>query len=203
MIAHRLIEDATAAGLSIVVENGDLVVEADCDPPSELIEELRRYKPELLAALSRAAVPVRRRDIAEERGAVTTAPDPPAITPATEAEEGAATADQTWWRDQYEERAAIRQYDGGYPRAEAELLAWREMETRWHATHGERVPRDVCAGCRRAIGDAEALDLIDGCRVHIADGHNCLIRHGERWHNEATAGLRALGLDPPPGFELL
>jgi hypothetical protein len=40
MTAHRLIEDARTAGFSIEVEGGDLIVEADGDPP-ELIAVLR------------------------------------------------------------------------------------------------------------------------------------------------------------------
>jgi len=93
-------------------------------------------------------------DVDEERAAITAAPGPVPITPSTEAEEGAAAKDTTWWRDQYKERAAVRQYNSGYPRAEAELLAWREVETRWQMAHGEQVPRHLCAGCRRPIGDA-------------------------------------------------
>jgi hypothetical protein len=51
MIALRLIEDAQAAGCSLEIENGDLVVEADRDPPAELLASLRRHKAELIAAL--------------------------------------------------------------------------------------------------------------------------------------------------------
>jgi hypothetical protein len=51
MIAQRLIEEARAVGLSIEVEGGDLIVEADCDPPAELLAELRQHKAELLAVL--------------------------------------------------------------------------------------------------------------------------------------------------------
>jgi hypothetical protein len=51
MIALRLIENASAAGCSIEVEDGDLVVESDRDPPAELIASLRRHKAELIAAL--------------------------------------------------------------------------------------------------------------------------------------------------------
>jgi len=105
--------------------------------------------------------------------------------------------DTSDWLDLYEERAAIRQYDGRYTRAEAEVLAWGEIENRWHLKHGERVPRDLCAGCRRPIGSADALDLIDGTRVHIAASQDCLIRHGKRWRANATRALRALGLRPP------
>src|SRR5436190_20535195 len=52
MIAHRLIEDARAAGLSIEVEGGDLIVEADRDPPAELLAELRQHKAELISVLA-------------------------------------------------------------------------------------------------------------------------------------------------------
>ena len=51
MIAQRLIDDARAAGLSIEVEGGDLIVEADRDPPAGLLAELRQYKAELIAVL--------------------------------------------------------------------------------------------------------------------------------------------------------
>jgi hypothetical protein len=51
MIAHRLIEDAKAVGLTIEVDGGDLIVEADCDPPDALIERLRAHKAEVIAFL--------------------------------------------------------------------------------------------------------------------------------------------------------
>jgi hypothetical protein len=105
------------------------------------------------------------------------------------------------WGDLFKERAAIRQFDGARNRAEAERLAWNELQNRWHMEHGERVPPDLCAGCRRPIGDAEALDLIDRCRVHFKNS-DCLIRHGERWRVAATRALLALGLRPPSPNEL-
>jgi hypothetical protein len=104
---------------------------------------------------------------------------------------------QVDWRALFEERAGIREFDGGYTRNEAEALAWGEIENRWHLKHGERVPRDLCAGCRRPIGSTDVLDLIDGNRVHIAASQDCLIRHGNRWRANATRALLALGLQPP------
>jgi hypothetical protein len=101
------------------------------------------------------------------------------------------------WCYLYEERAAIREYDGHYTRAEAERLAWGEMQSRWHIERGERVPRDLCAGCRRSIGSAKVLELIDGCRVHLTDDNACLVRHGGRWRAAATRALIALGVKPP------
>lgn len=112
----------------------------------------------------------------------------------------AAPADTQWWRDKYAERAAHREYDGGYPRVEAELLAWHELENRWNLANGERVLRELCAGCRRPIGTEAALDLIDGNRVHDRSEHECLIRHGERWRDAAARALVRIGLRPPSGI---
>jgi hypothetical protein len=49
----------------------------------------------------------------------------------------------------------------------------------------------------KPIGGLAALDLADGSRVHF-ETLDCLLAFGTRWRGEATAGLRALGLDPPP-----
>lgn len=105
-----------------------------------------------------------------------------------------ATQPPDWWRDEYEERAAIREFDGRYTRAEAERLAWGELANRWHTEYGERVPAAICAGCRRPIGQARALDVADGTRVH---GTDCLIEFGKRWRGAATHALVQLGLTPP------
>jgi hypothetical protein len=109
----------------------------------------------------------------------------------------AEASDPAFWRDLFEERAAIRQFDGGYNRAAAERLAWSELQNRWHRLHGERAPRHLCASCRRPIGEAPALDVIDGCRVHDDAGHDCLLRWGERWRDAATRAFVAVGLSPP------
>jgi hypothetical protein len=104
---------------------------------------------------------------------------------------------QVDWRALFEERAAIREFDGGYTRKQAEALAWGEIQNRWHLEHVHRVPRYLCAGCRRPIGASEALDLVDGNRVHLTNSNFCLIQHGNRWRANATRALLALGLQPP------
>jgi hypothetical protein len=104
-------------------------------------------------------------------------------------------ADPAWWFARH--REALNRYQILHPADEAARLAWGEVEHRWHMAQGERVPRDLCAGCRRRIGTVEALDLIDGNRVHMADGYDCLIRHGERWHHTVATALYRLGLAPP------
>jgi hypothetical protein len=110
--------------------------------------------------------------------------------------------DAGWWRSEFAERAAHREYDGGHPRAEAELLAWSELQNRWNLAHGERVSRGLCAGCRRPIGTEAMIDLIDSNRAHDRAGHECLIRHGERWRAAATRALIAMGLRPPAGEDV-
>ena len=104
------------------------------------------------------------------------------------------------YRDFYEERAAHWEFDAQRPRSEAERLAWGEAQWRWHKTHGERVSRELCTGCRRPIGTEAALDLIDDNRVHDRAGNDCLIRHGERWRAAATRALVGMGLQPPAGY---
>jgi hypothetical protein len=69
-------------------------------------------------------------------------------------------------------------------------VAKARREMRWHLDHGERVPRDLCAGCRRPITPGQrVLDLADDNRVHFADGYACLIRHGERWRRRAREAI--------------
>jgi hypothetical protein len=86
--------------------------------------------------------------------------------------EGRSNA-QVDWHALFEERAAIREFGGRHTRNDAEALAWSEIQNRWHLKHGHRVPRDLCAGCRRPIGASEALDLIDGNRVHLTNSNSC------------------------------
>jgi hypothetical protein len=106
-----------------------------------------------------------------------------------------------YWSDFYQERAALREYEGGYSRAEAERLAWGEVEWRWHMAHcGTAVP-GVCAGCRRPIADEAVIFLIDGARIHDRRDNSCLIRFGKYWRGAARASLIALGLQPPAHLE--
>ena len=110
-------------------------------------------------------------------------------------------SDPLWWRDQYQERSRHRELGGRRSRAEAEILAWGELQWRWHKQEGGRPPAGICGGCRTPIRGTEAIPLIDGAYVHDGKGHECLIAYGSRWRREASAGLRALGLEPPSGFD--
>jgi hypothetical protein len=97
MIAQRLIEDARAAGLSMEVDGGDLIVEADRDPPPELLAELREHKAELIELLK---------------------PTPPAPGSAVQ-----DTSDNLSFAEETAERAAIVECEAGIPRRWAEGFA--------------------------------------------------------------------------------
>jgi len=101
--------------------------------------------------------------------------------------------DPALWRDLFEERAAIRQYDGGYGRVEAERLAWEELQHYRHRLCGARISPEFCAGCLQPIDPARALALDDGCVVHLS----CVARYGRAWRKAAGTALAALGLEPP------
>jgi hypothetical protein len=104
-----------------------------------------------------------------------------------------ALADATGWPARH--REAFAYWRALHPEHEATHLAWGELQGRWHKLHGERVLPDLCAGCRRPLGNVELLHLGDGNRVHL-DNLNCVIRHGERWRRAATRALVAIGLQP-------
>ena len=48
--------------------------------------------------------------------------------------------------------ASNDQFAGGYPRVDAELLAWREIEWRWHLEHRERASTFPRSASRSASG---------------------------------------------------
>jgi hypothetical protein len=102
------------------------------------------------------------------------------------------------WRSRHGE--ALIYWGALHPAEEAEQIAWGELQDRWHWLHGARALVWKCAGCGEPIGGLTALGLADGNRVHL-DRLDCLLAFGKRWRREATAGLQALGLDPPTGVD--
>lgn len=102
------------------------------------------------------------------------------------------------WKDAFEERAAIREFDGLYPQAEAEALAFGELVNQWHFQNVVIVEGE-CAGCRRRIipGD-DSLRLVDGSDVHFG----CVRAYGLRWRKNASEALAAAGLTIPEGWAI-
>ena len=103
------------------------------------------------------------------------------------------------WRAFFGERAAIREYDGMRPRAEAERLAWGETLVEWHKATASPPPSWQCAGCGDPIAGAPAMTLPDAARVHDVAGYACLIAYGKRWRAAAAEGLATMGIEQPSG----
>ena len=70
MSAAETLAAAQAAGVRLGLDGTDLLIEGDCAPPPELLDALRRDKPEILALLG-AAVPGGQKAVTEQP----TAPD--------------------------------------------------------------------------------------------------------------------------------
>jgi hypothetical protein len=99
-------------------------------------------------------------------------------------------------------REALAYWGVLHASTEAAQLAWSELQNRWHWLHGARSRAGRCTGCNEPIGGLRALTLADSSCVHFGNRLDCLLAYGERWRREATAGLRALGLNPPRNHEL-
>jgi hypothetical protein len=179
--AHNLLDRLTEIGATVMPANGGrLILRAGPRPvPGELVRQLRETKTEIIALIAL-------------RGARDD--DPQRST-------GGA-----WWRDRFTARIAHWSLDGQRPWQEAERLAFGEMILDWNRLHGARPEPGRCAGC----GDEMANDVgfgvdSNGTCVHFGGVRrdDCIIAYGQKWRSAAIAGLRALGVDPPKGFELL
>jgi len=113
--------------------------------------------------------------------------------------------DPSWWRDFFEERAAIREFDGGSQRLDAELAAFNDCIVEWHWRHRPALAEPGrCAGCGGHLEQECGLLLDHLTRVHFGDGHGveCVIAYGWRSRTAAINALRMLGIDlPPSGIE--
>jgi hypothetical protein len=94
-------------------------------------------------------------------------------------------------------REALAYWSALHPADEAAVLAWGEIEDRWHRLHGARWPAWQCAGCDQPIGGLPAMTLADGSRVHLGK-LSCLLCFGRRWRSAASSALRSFGIEPPP-----
>lgn len=114
----------------------------------------------------------------------------------------AARHDPADWRALFEERAAHRQYEGGYRRDIAERLAFAEMIELWCEQHPLDHKDGCCAGCGRPLG-SEVLPLPDGGQVHWERHRefSCLISYGAVRIRRAITSLSGRGLLPPPSWQ--
>ncbi len=123
------------------------------------------------------------------------------VTGRTAVPEPGPGADGQAWRGWYEERAAIREFDAGYPRPMAEQLAFNECVDRWRRLFGTRPDPARCAGCDQLVSGMEVVRLPGGERVHVDNDYHCLIEYGRRWRSSAVEALACHGLAPPEGWQ--
>jgi hypothetical protein len=95
------------------------------------------------------------------------------------------------WRDAFEERAAIREHDGGLSRAEAEAAALLDMATRWRSENPMPASgRDACCYCDKP---APCTSILAGAPGEHAWIHReCLEPMNRSRQEEALAAVRAL-----------
>ena len=167
---QELLSHLAAIGARIEPAGHRLILRAGPVPiPADLVSRVRNAKTEVLVALR----------------------PPNHLPPAARWQLRCNPAE---WRARH--REALVFWGTFHTEREAAALAWGEMVALWHRRHGERLPPEICAGCRTPIDDAEVLTLAGGARVHIAT-LDCLIAFGERWRGAAARSLTAMGLVAP------
>jgi hypothetical protein len=146
-------------------------VAAAPEPPTEVIEMLRRYKYSIIAVLHRPLVP--------------RAPlQPPQRWDAAD------------WRTYFDERAAIAEFDGGFARPEAEVLAFEFCLGEWLGQNPVYSPGDHCYLCGgRANRSLVPVGLAGAGEVWLHIGCSAAWRTARR--ADAVAALAAMGITDP------
>lgn len=211
MTAAAVLAAIRAAGGEVVVtEEQRLKVTAPAPLPTGLMNRLRAAKLDLLALLAAKREAVDDLDI--ERSAIIehdaklaramseavakrSRPEPvPVVSVA-----GWMTLYKDWLAYWSAPRKTPHRAAGvaSYSKAEAQQLAFAEVELRWHRRHGELVDVGLCAGCLLPLDRSTALHTGDGNEVHHGDDDACLIAYGKRWRAAACKALAGMGLTPP------
>jgi hypothetical protein len=102
------------------------------------------------------------------------------------------------WQAYFDERAAVREFDGGLPRGRAEQLAFEDTVTQWLCLHPAPAS-DPQEGCVHCLGGEQPGNSL--VAVLAAGGHRWV--HDTCWRdwqaerrNQASIALQQLGLAP-------
>ena len=129
--AADLLAELTRRGIEMVAQGDRLRYRPKSAMTLDLADRLKRHKPDLLAILRM------------DGGGPRTPPGQPTV------HMGARVIRPddlpTDWRELYEERAAIREYDGEQPRPQAEAGAWRDVMIRMDEAN------IICLGIKNVI----------------------------------------------------
>ena len=159
---------AHAAGIALSVDQGDLMLEAHSEPPPAVLDMLRQHKAGVVTLVQRGLRIRYCRWSAED------------------------------WREFFNERAGIAEFDGGLSRAEAEARAFAHCVAEWPNRNPMYSPPGRCFGCSGneashdrllpfGIGSAGQVWLHSGCSAAWFAGRKA----------EAVAALAGMGIRAP------
>ena len=164
MSAAEALKQARAAGIRLVIDSDDLLLEASAPPPAEVLDLLARHKPDIVILLRLGS-------------------------------DGWSGED---WREFFEERAGVAEFNGGLLRDQAEAEAFSCCVGEWLRRNPVRSPPGRCEQC----GGADGL-LLPYLSGYLAKDPGYTWLHDECshvWHlaRRATAisALKDLGLHP-------
>ncbi len=105
------------------------------------------------------------------------------------------TADD--WRDFYQERAAIMEYDGEISREEAERLALDWCIMTWMAANPPcGLSKELCSACGESIGRVgeDSIPLLAGRESHAWVHHTCVDEWRRQRRRLAVSALAKMGV---------
>jgi hypothetical protein len=179
MSATALIAEARAAGVHLSLSGRDRITWACADnPPPDLLARIKAAKADVLAALASEEAPSPWFDPA----------GPLERDPAHRAEVSAAI-ERERWRDRFEERAAIREHDGGLSRTDAEAGALADLARRWRSENPLKASDGAaCAHCGKRGPDTPVLARGGHAWLH----RECWVAMDEARHRKSETAIKAL-----------
>jgi hypothetical protein len=168
MSAFKALDAARAAGIEVRLDGKDLEWSAVGEPAPDIINMLRRHKRSIVSLLQDRLLALRQ-----------------PIQP----------WDPVDWRAFFDERAAIAEFDGGLPRAEAEARAFDCCVAEWLIRNPIESSSDRCLECGKSARIDEPLLAIGVLGAGRAWLHRECVA---AWHSArvvaAVAALKALGI---------
>jgi len=106
------------------------------------------------------------------------------------------------WQAYFEERAAIREHDGGFAKSEAERLAFDDTLTYWLAAHPPPASAlERCVHCRGVHRPYDELVPVLALGGHVWVHNVCWTEWYAARRQEGTTALKANGVALPPAEE--
>jgi hypothetical protein len=175
----RIIGRTEELGGTVVLDGDSLALSAPKPLPDTLILELREHKAEIVSLLREGGQYPYMCDI------------PPKPFGAT------LNNEQKDWKERFDERAGILEYDGELSRQEAELQAFEATIIHWmNLTPPQNLDDDHCAQCGDPVGRVgnDAVPCLTGGSGHVWLHHGCHSAWMTRRRQQATEALNAMGI---------